>query len=94
MSKFTPGPWELWTSNSWRRFISRDHGSVCEPVVLRDGHPDLYFRNGGADGPDARLIASAPELLEALKYAVDNPEFSSERFDALARAAIAKAEGA
>jgi hypothetical protein len=32
-------------------------------------------------------------LLEALKYAVDNPEFKSDEFDRMARAAIQKAEG-
>jgi len=40
--------------------------SVCEPITQNDGHPDLHFRNGGADGPDARLIAAAPELLAKL----------------------------
>lgn len=40
--------------------------SVCEPIKQNDGHPDLYFRNGGAEGPDARLIAAAPDLLEAV----------------------------
>ena len=29
---------------------------------MSDGHPDLYFPNGGQDGPDARLIADAPML--------------------------------
>lgn len=63
----TPGPWELWTSNSWRRITSRATGStVCEPVTQRDGHPDLYFRNGGEDGPDARLLVAAPELARLL----------------------------
>lgn len=30
----------------------------------------------------------AEQLAEALRYAVDNPDFDSERFDALARAAL------
>lgn len=68
MADHTPGPWMVATSNSWRRIVSRDHGSVCEPIVHHsDHHPDLIFRNGGEDGPDARLLAAAPELLEALK---------------------------
>ena len=67
MSKHTPGPWLVATSNSWRRIVSLPMQSVCEPITQNDGHPDLYFRNGGSDGPDARLIAAAPELLEALK---------------------------
>lgn len=53
----TPGPWILATSNSWRRFMSREGRSVCEPIKQNDGHPDLYFKNGGSDGPDARHIA-------------------------------------
>jgi hypothetical protein len=65
--KHTPGPWQVHTSNSWRRIYSRDHGSVCEPVVQNDGHPDLFFKNGGPEGHDAKLIEAAPDLLEALK---------------------------
>lgn len=64
MADHTPGPWMIATSNSWRRILSRDGESVCEPIKQNDGHPDLYFRNGGEDGPDARLIAAAPGLLE------------------------------
>lgn len=63
----TPGPWLVATSNSRRRIVSRDHARVCEPVIQIDGHPNLYFRNGGFDGPDARLIAAAPDLLAAAK---------------------------
>lgn len=51
----TPGVLELWTSNSFRRFGIRGGAPICEPITQRsDGHPDLYFRNGGPDGPDAR----------------------------------------
>lgn len=65
MANHTPGPWSLWTSCSWRRF-GNDRGElVCEPTTQSDGHPDLYFRNGGQDGPDASLIAAAPDLLTA-----------------------------
>jgi hypothetical protein len=63
----TPGPWEVWTSNSYRRIGSARGALVCEPVTQHDGHPDLHFRNGGAEGPDARLIAAAPDLLKALR---------------------------
>ena len=34
----------------------------------------------------------AERLAEALRYAVDNPDFDSERFDALARAALEQEE--
>lgn len=36
----------------------------------------------------SELTARAERLAEALRYAVDNPDFDSERFDALARAAL------
>jgi hypothetical protein len=54
---------------------------------------------GGAEGAlaNARLIAAAPELLEALKR-IDEmcaapPNFSDATMQEIARAAIAKAEG-
>ncbi len=82
LTKHTPGPLELWTGCSWRRFGSKTTGeTVCEPTVLHDGQADLYFRNGGQSGPDAkRLVAcwnaceginpeAVPELLRAAKLA-------------------------
>lgn len=66
--KHTEGPWIIATSCSWRRIVTEGMEPVCIPVVQRsDNHPDLHFPNGGSDGPDARLIAAAPDLLEALK---------------------------
>lgn len=69
--KHTPGPWLIATSNSWRRIVSRDSGNVCEPIKQNDGHPDLHFKNGGPDGPDACLLAAAPDLLEACEEALN-----------------------
>lgn len=69
MSASTPGPWEWWTSNSWRRLRSnpsngRDVG-VCVPFVASDGHADLEVSSA-----DMALIAAAPDLLAlAHKYA-------------------------
>ena len=62
MSKHTPGPWEWWTSNSWRRLRSnpangRDLG-VVTPFVTPDRHADLEVSPA-----DMALIAAAPELL-------------------------------
>jgi hypothetical protein len=69
----TPGPWILATSNSWRRFVTRDRMTpVCEPITQNDGHPDLHFRNGGEQGPDATLIAAmSPEAVLALVAVVE-----------------------
>lgn len=66
MSASTPGPWEWWTSNSWRRLRSnpsngRDVG-VCVPFVAGDGHPDLEVSSA-----DMALIAAAPDLLALAK---------------------------
>ena len=61
----TPGPWEWWTSNSFRRLSSnatRKDGDVMHGVAQRDGHGDVVLPNGGWDGPDAKLIAAAPDL--------------------------------
>lgn len=99
----TAGPWEVATSCSWRRIVASLGGAgVCIPTIQQsDNHPDLYFPNGGADGPDARLIAASPEMLDALGAvddAADSMEFDPDsRFgEALTkvRAAWAKATGA
>jgi len=74
MSAHTPGPWEWWTSNSWRRLRSnpadgRDVGVVV-PFVARDGHPDLEV-----SAADMSLIAAAPALLAlAHQYAEECAE--------------------
>src|SRR5690606_13258634 len=64
------GPWLVATSNSWRRIVNQRGETVCAPCTQPDGHPDLTFPNGGADGPDARLLIAGPELLAAAKAAI------------------------
>ncbi|WP_127524644.1 hypothetical protein [Mesorhizobium sp. Z1-4] len=95
--KHTPGPWLVANSNSWRRIVSSHDGNVCEPITQRDGHPDLHFRNGGENGPDARLLVASPDMLDALKAVLsDIHEYQgtiSLGTLALVSAAIAKAEG-
>ena len=68
--KFTPGPWRWWTSNSFRRLSSDatgKDGDVLYACVCPDRVADVVLPNGGAEGPDAHLIAAAPELYEALR---------------------------
>ena len=68
MTQHTPGPWMWWDSCSWRRLGTADQSThIMEPIVQKDGHPDLHFHNGGYRGPDARLIAAAPEMHGVLK---------------------------
>lgn len=90
--KYTPGPWNA----NFTRFsgwvvgfhiTDPKHGSL-RPIC------EAYDKTG-AMNPDeiaanARLIAAAPELLEALKWAVDNPNDDAYWIEQ-ARAAIAKA---
>ena len=100
MSKHTPGPWEV-KPYAWQRgnvsvfapkFGRAPYGACVAYTPCSDGV-------GGAEGAlaNARLIAAAPELLEALKR-IDEmcaapPNFSDATMQEIARAAIAKAEG-
>lgn len=100
MSSHTPGPWfSDERGNVWRRNpadLYENGGGVAGDKPVATAHKG-WFGDGFTGYPvtaNARLIAAAPELLEALKYAIDNSEFNSEEFDKIARVAIAKATGA
>ncbi len=99
MSKHTPGPWRVWE-------VSEEHWNICETEDrARHSHfasvsvGNCWWDEGKAN---ARLIAAAPELLEALKLLHDetadyvrvnnlgDPWHNQSM--KLARAAIAKAE--
>ncbi|WP_244828470.1 hypothetical protein [Caballeronia sp. TF1N1] len=106
-TKHTPGPWSIWTSNSYRRIGSDAPrgGEVLCGSVQRDGCADLYFPNGGYEGPDARLVTAAPDLLASLRTTVSmlqgtlliitdkDARAMAKEAIAEARAAIAKATG-
>lgn len=100
--KHTPGPWEV-------RF---DHPDVPEKIafIRPASHPHEYSGNEissvygcGPEAPgnetakaNASLIAAAPDLLAALRKAVDQALWPNESVSnalAEARAAIAKATG-
>lgn len=90
--KHTPGPWQWWTSNSWRRLSSgTKDGNVLCPVVQRsDGHSDVIVSEA-----DMALIEAAPCLLAACEAAARNFEaYESHPLGDQLRAAIAKARGA
>ena len=86
-TKHTPGPWSY----------NRDEGGCHGHVISTSDYivaelPD--FGDGAAPHTEAnaRLIAAAPELLDALKVAIATSDPSQHKWVAEARAAIAKAE--
>jgi hypothetical protein len=87
MSKHTPKPWCLYG----------EYGGEHEIVSVSGGERSYVAR--AMDQDDARLIAAAPDLIEALKMCVaqlraDEPDYGKEA-DAIHAAllAIAQAEG-
>jgi hypothetical protein len=97
-ARHTPGPWHVNAIDSKRNRITGDETST--------GWDRLHVNGGNATiarvykPVDARLIASAPELLAACKSVLDSVPFASYRGDGeleeceeRLRAAILKAEG-
>ena len=67
--KYTKGLWKVrnWDGEEWpekRWSVGPDNGNICEAVCISP----RYDSNKGQ--ANARLIASAPELLEACKNAL------------------------
>lgn len=96
MNKHTPGPWrhegsEVWATRAMRiNNISAGTPMIATVCKHEDAEQFDYDAN-------ARLIAAAPELLEALQLMIDKYEFGGWPASTItvARAAIAKAtEGA
>jgi hypothetical protein len=87
-AKHTPGPWQLRLRIRDSAIIETDDRTIA--TTLHYGDTDKQ-----ADA-NARLLAAAPELLEACKAALSElamPEISMEgRLQKVLRAAIAKAE--
>ena len=58
-AKYTKGPWQWATSNSWKRMFSMFDPSILMPVLVpfraMDGHPDLQVSEA-----DMKLIEAAP----------------------------------
>ena len=86
MSKHTPGPWQ-WTQH-------------FDPTIsiYKDGFGQiarLYDSSAGTGKANARLIAAAPDLLDALQSIIEDidSEFGTDCDYNKARAAIAKATG-
>lgn len=105
-AKHTPGPWKMWPANgqddaSGRPMVTDEPGEVgIAHVIQRMREPDtLYPKEAEAN---CRLIAAAPELLEALERALplvqllgakmNNPKQVADTTEAIF-AALAKAKG-
>ena len=93
----TPGPWHMDTIKGFPTAIGvglePESGARAIAILSRDSHSSKEHQEA-----NARLIAAAPELLEACTAALDRlsviPTFSPDRKAiALLQAAIAKAEG-
>jgi hypothetical protein len=97
MSKHTPGPWN---NNKWN---CHEHQiSALGGTVALVSHSHSLISEESADA-NARLIAAAPDLLEACKALIELPEIHEALKSGrartieplhMARAAIAKAEQA
>ena len=93
MSEHTPGPWSytMDKERGWDFKVTDDHGKTA--IVSGCGCCDSPWVSCEAD---ARLIAAAPEMLEALEnlLKVHEGEGGTQHNAAdMAQAAIAKAKG-
>ena len=72
MSKHTPGPW-TWMPESFHEDVGYMEPMVHAPLDDRGFAPQVAVVRVGLEGTlaNAALIAAAPELLEALKSALD-----------------------
>jgi len=103
MNRHTPAPWAPFILDMpltdipayVDKCMSASNGTDFYFVAGKDERGDVdvaHIGNGPRAAENARLIAAAPELLEALKGVVRVADRATQEFDA-ARAAIAKAEG-
>ena len=95
-AQHTPGPWRMRAAIKADEFEIRDENSSggYAPIAKVKGDKRSTIEQAAAN---ARLIAAAPDLLEALKDAVSRQAYregSGPAWWENARAAIAKATGA
>ena len=88
----TPGPWLLELDNFGDYTVHRQNETLAIAAVV-NGEMRRMGNLSGQHEANARLIAAAPDMFEALKHilagALSLPRFAEEE----ARAALAKAEG-
>ena len=96
MSGHTPGPWVHYSaSKHYPPGSSLNYGSIIWATGVGEVAQTPGLSDVEKDNANARLIAAAPELLEALKALMEYAGIIEERADDVAtnkaRAAIAKA---
>lgn len=94
-TKHTPGPWVYKEIDSAKVNIRTNIPKYSESVALvyrNLGSPTLNDKVGEGDA-NARLIESAPELLEALKLVKNNYKHLLNKHAEIIDRAISKAEG-
>jgi hypothetical protein len=94
MSKHTPGPWTSGHHGNVALWVGPSH--LAHPVALVPWDSHAEARDEARD--NARLIAAAPDLLEALKEILPWHDFhpleqTDNRIVNLCREAISKAKG-
>lgn len=98
-SKHTPGPWRLGEEDNRNCMIPVLCGDEEEPYAVAEVSHYDDFPPGEQGSENAKLIAAAPELLEALEALVDDLDnkalrrYLNRNVVTTARKAIAKAKG-
>lgn len=107
MSNHTPGPWAV-DADAYPIMVYSESETwpLVDELGNEEGYKGAFIANTGDNAANARLIAAAPELLDAL-HALESFYPSTEEMELsddysvseidwveLARAAIAKATGA
>ena len=96
MSAYTPGPWSIWNFSDDPRHVAvgPDAGGLAvADVVACNAHGCYTAETESRGQANARLIAAAPELLQALRVIDSNAAESAEWIRRVAREAIEKATG-
>lgn len=88
-TKHTPGPWSVWTPRGPGYLFPRYHILGPAPADERELAPtvaEIPMSTENSEG-NARLIAAAPELLDAARYSVEVLDLIQTDDDAIGEAA-------
>jgi hypothetical protein len=88
--KHTPGPWRI--SGTMTKYIEASLGNGWTQEIATVGPTEHDNGYGEQHRANARLIAAAPDLLEAMEL-IANTGMDAKQCRDTARAAIAKATG-